>query len=82
MRNCSRSDLRGCRVIMRAGRLLRGMAMPKLPPPPLDPNPDKRVQAMRDAWDLRVIAWDGVWPDGVRPRFAGRRAGYQLGRAS
>jgi hypothetical protein len=41
---------------MRAGVLLPGMAMPKLPPPPADPHPNPEVQAMREAWDLRFIA--------------------------
>jgi len=77
-----RRNPRGCKVIMRDGVLLPGMKMPELEPPPPDPHPDKRVQAMRDAWDLRIIAWDGVWPDGVRPRFVTRYAGVQLGRSA
>ena len=75
-----RRSYSGCRVIMRDGVLLPGMAMPVLPPAPADPHPDKRVQAMRDAWDMRIIGWEGVWPDGVRPRFLTRYAGMQLGR--
>ena len=67
---------------MRAGRLLPGMKMPELGPPPPDPHPDKRVQAMRDAWDMRIIALEGAWPDGVRPRFLTRYAGVQLGRGA
>jgi hypothetical protein len=68
-----------CKVIMRNGTLLPGMQMPALGPPPRDPHPDKRVQAMRDAWDMRIIGWEGIWPDGVRPRFLARRASMQLG---
>lgn len=68
----------GCRVIMRDGVLLPGMAMPVLGPPPPDPHPDKKIQQMRDAWDMRIIAWDGVWPDGVRPRFVVRHMGVFL----
>jgi hypothetical protein len=71
-----------CKVIMREGVLLPGMKMPELGPPPPDPHPDKRVQTMRDAWDLRIIGWDGVWLDGVRPRFVTRYAGVQLGRSA
>ena len=68
---------------MRNGVLLPGMRMPALPPPPPDPHPNKKVQAMRDAWDLRIIAWDGVWPGGARPQFLLRPSGYQCGaRAS
>lgn len=73
---------KACKVIMRDGVLLPGMKMPELGPPPADPHPDKRVQAMRDAWDMRIIAWDGVWSDGVRPRFVTRYAGVQLGRSA
>ena len=75
-----RHERGSCKVIMRDGVLLPGMTMPALGPPPPDPHPDKRVQAMRDAWDMRIIGWDGVWPDGVRPRFLTRYAGMQLGR--
>ena len=67
-----------CRVIMRDGVLLPGMIMPALPPPPPDPHPNKRVQQMRDAWDMRIIAWEGVWPDGVRPRGGSPRIGVLL----
>jgi len=67
-----------CRVIMRDGVLLPGMIMPVLPPPPADPHPNKRVQQMRDAWDMRIIAWEGVWPDGVRPRGGSPRIGVLL----
>jgi hypothetical protein len=63
---------------MRDGVLLPGMAMPVLPSPPADPHPDKRVQAMRDAWDMRILAWDSVWPDGVRPRHGDRHLGVVL----
>ena len=64
-----------CRIIMRDGVLLPGMIMPVLPPPPADPHPNKRVQQMRDAWDMRIIGWEGVWPDGVRPRGGSPRIG-------
>ena len=73
-----RRSYSGCRVIMRDGVLLPGMAMPVLPPAPADPHPDKRVQAMRDAWDMRIIAWDSVWPGGVRSNGGGRRLGVVL----
>jgi hypothetical protein len=68
----------GCRVIMRDGVLLPGMVMPVLGPPPPDPHPNKKIQRMRDAWDMRIVAWDGVWPDGVRPRFVVRQMGMFL----
>lgn len=68
-----RREAGDCKVIMRDGVLLPGTKMPALGPPPADPHPDKRVQAMRDAWDMRIIGWEGVWPDGVRPRFGPRR---------
>ena len=64
---------------MSGGLLLPGMLMPTLGPPPPDPHPDKRVQALRDLWDLRIIGWDGVRPEGFRPRFLPRPAGVQLG---
>ncbi len=67
---------------MRGGVLLPGMTMPALGPPPPDPHPDKRVQGMRDAWDMRIIGWEGVWPDGFRTRMLTRPAGFQLGRAT
>jgi hypothetical protein len=51
-----------CRVIMWQGKLLAGVAMPKLGPPPPDPNTDREIQKMRDTWDMRIIAWEGVWP--------------------
>ena len=46
-----------CRIIMLDGVLLPGMVMPVLGPPPPDPHPNPAVQRMRDAWDLRIIAW-------------------------
>ena len=66
---------------MRDGVLQPGMSMPALSAPPPDPHPDKRVQAMRDAWDMRIIAWDAVWPDGVRPNRGDRRLGVLPNRA-
>lgn len=66
------------RVIMCDGVLLPGMTMPVLGPPPLDPHPNKAIQQMRDAWDMRIIAWEAVWPGGMRPRILMRRAGHQL----
>ena len=77
-----RRERSSCKVIMRDGVLLPGMVMPVLGSPPPDPHPDKRVQQMRDAWDMRIIGWEGVWPDGVRPRFLTRYAGMQLGRGA
>ena len=65
-----------CRVIMVGGVLLPGMAMPTLPPPPPDPHPNKWVQRMREEWDMRIIAWDGVFMR-HRPRLE-RRMGYVL----
>jgi hypothetical protein len=67
---------------MRDGALLPGVKMPKLGPVPPDPHPDKRVQAMRESWDMRIIGWEGVWPDGFRPRSLARPAGMQLGRGA
>ena len=56
-----------CRIIMRDGVLLPGMTMPALGPPPPDPHPNAAVQRLRDAWDMRIIAWyDG-------PRYTVRR---------
>jgi len=66
---------------MRDGVLQPGMSMPALSAPPPDPHSDKRVQAMRDAWDMRIIAWDAVWPDGVRPHHRDRRLGVLPNRA-
>ncbi len=50
-----------CRVIMRDGVLLPGMAMPALGPPPPDPHPNPAVQRLREAWNLKIIAWHGVF---------------------
>jgi len=72
---------RDCRVIMRNGVLQPGMTMPVLDPPPPDPHPNKVIQKMRDAWDMRIIAWDAVWPAGIRPRFRERRVPGGWGRA-
>lgn len=58
---------RPCRVIMRDGQLQPGMTLPALVRPPA-PHPNKAVQRMRDAWDMRIIAWDGVFPHGKMPR--------------
>ncbi len=60
-----------CRIIMRDGVLLRGMEMPALWPPPPDPHPNPFIQTMRDAWDMRIIAWGAVWDQ--RPRWLVRR---------
>ena len=68
-----------CKVIMRNGALLPGMAMPLLGPPPADPHPSKRVEEMRLQWDLRVIDWDGVWPVGRKDSLIVRRGGQQCG---
>lgn len=65
---------------MRDGVLQPGMSMPALLTPPPDPHPDKRVQAMRDAWDMRIIAWDAVWPK-RRPNGGDRRLGVLPNRA-
>ena len=51
--------------IVRDGVLQPGMTMPRLNPPP-DPHPNREIQRMREIWDLRIIAWDGVWPRGAR----------------
>ena len=59
--------------MMRDGVLLPGMSMPAIPAPPPDPHPDKRVQAMLDAWDMRIIGCDGIWPEAVRPHRGHRR---------
>jgi hypothetical protein len=49
-----------CRVIMQNGLLLPGMTMPVLGPPPPDPHPNRKIQAMRDAWCLKIIGWEAV----------------------
>jgi hypothetical protein len=61
-----------CVVIMQSGVLLPGMVMPRLGPPPPDPHPDKRIQEMREAWDLRIVEWAGVWPLGYGRRLQRR----------
>ncbi len=60
-----------CRIIMQDGVLLPGMVIPALGPPPLDPHQNPFIQAMRDAWDMRIIAWGAVWDQ--RPRWLIRR---------
>ncbi len=50
-----------CRIIMRNGVLMPGMSMPVLGPPPPDPHPNAAVQRLREAWNLNIIAWDGVF---------------------
>ena len=62
---------------MRDGILMPGMAMPQLGQPPADPHPNPRVQSMREAWDLRFIAWEGVWRGRRHCREKG--GGYQVG---
>ncbi len=59
-------------VIMSNGVLQPGMVMPALAPPPPDPHPNKAVQRMRDAWDMRIIGWDAIWRN-VRMRPQMRR---------
>ena len=61
-----------CRIIMRDGALLPGMTMPVLGPPPPDPHPNPAIQRIREAWNLNIIAWDGVF-DRQRPMKAVRR---------
>jgi hypothetical protein len=56
------------REIMRDGVLQPGMVMPVLGPPPPDPHPNPKVQAIRDAWSLKIIAWEAVF-DARSPRF-------------
>jgi hypothetical protein len=56
-----------CLVVMRDSALLPGMTMPLLAPPPADPHPNPVVERMRAAWDLRIVAWEGVWGS-YRPR--------------
>jgi hypothetical protein len=65
---------------MRDSVLLPGMALPRLSAPPPEPHRDKVVQNMRETYDMRIIAWDGVWQNGRRPQFLTRHAGVQLGR--
>jgi hypothetical protein len=60
-----------CRIIMRDGVPLPGMTLPALGPPRPDPHPNPIVQAMRDAWNMKIIAWDAVWDQ--RPRWLLRR---------
>lgn len=62
-----------CRIIMRDGMLLPGMTMPVLGPPPPDQHPNPAVQRLRDAWNLNIIASDGVF-DLRRPMKASREA--------
>ena len=81
-RNRMRSIRSRCRVIVRSGMLMPGMVMPTLGPPPPDPHPNRKIQEMREAWDLRIISWEGIWPDGVRPGFHARRQGMHLGRGA
>ena len=50
-----------CRVIMRDGVLVPGMTMPVVGPPPPDPHPNVAVQRLREAWNMNIIAWDGVF---------------------
>ena len=69
-------------MIVRSGMLMPGMVMPTLGPPPPDPHPNRKIQEMREAWDLRIISWEGIWPDGVRPGFHARRQGMHLGRGA
>ena len=64
-------------IIMRDGILMPGMAMPKLGPPPADPHPNRRVQSMREAWDLRFIAWEGI--RGRRRHLCEKGGGYHVG---
>ena len=61
-----------CRIIMRDGVLLPGMAMPILGPPPPDPHPNPVVQRLREAWCLKIIDWEGVFGLG-RPMVPVRR---------
>ena len=56
------------RHIMRDGILLPGMVMPALAPPPEDPHPNKKVQKLREAWDMRIIDWDAVWRVGPKKK--------------
>jgi hypothetical protein len=51
---------------MRGGVLVPGRTMPALRPPPPDPHPNKKIQAMRDAWDMRIISWEGIWGRALR----------------
>jgi len=60
-RTFERAGQGGVEVIMRNGKLLPGMTIPNIAPPP-DPHRNKTVQRMRDAWDMRIIAWEGVFP--------------------
>ena len=62
-----------CRIIMHDGTLLPGMRMPVLAPPPPDPHPNPAVQRLREAWNLDIIAWEGVF-NRARPMMAARRA--------
>ena len=61
-----------CRIIMRDGVLLPGMAMPILGPPPPDPHPNPAVQRLREMWNLKIIDWEGVFGLG-RPMLPVRR---------
>ena len=62
-----------CQIIMQDGVLLPGMVMPLLGPPPPDPHPNPELQAIRDAWCLKIIAWEAVF-DARSPRFMYRPA--------
>ena len=61
-----------CRIIMQDGVLQPGMNMPVMGPSPPDPHPNLAVQRIREAWNLNIIAWDGVF-DLRRPMTAARR---------